>query len=68
MGMNMVMNRLRADGALRDDRTPEEAAEIAWALASPHHYEFLVIDRQWPPERFRAHLEDVIAAAVLRQA
>lgn len=65
MGMTMVMNRVRADGLLRDDLTPEEAAEIAWSLASPHHYEFLVVDRGWTPKRYRAHLENAISAIVL---
>lgn len=67
MGMTMVMNRLAADGLLRTDLSPEEAAEIAWSLASPHRYESLVVDRGWAPERYRAHLEDVITATTLRQ-
>lgn len=66
MGMTMVMNRLAADGALKDELSPEQAAEIAWALASPHHYEFLVIDRGWTPEQYRTHLEACIRSAVLR--
>lgn len=66
MGMTMVMNRLRADGVLKDDLSPETAAEMAWAIASPHHYEFLVIDRGWTAERYRAHLQAMVNAAVLR--
>lgn len=66
MGMTMVMNRLRADGLLRDGLAPEVAAEIAWAFTSPHQYEFLVVDRGWSIERYRAHLEAAITATVLR--
>jgi AcrR family transcriptional regulator len=65
MGMTMVMNRIGADGRLKDGLSPEEAAEVAWSIASPHHYEFLVIDRGWTPERYRAHLEEAITATVL---
>lgn len=68
MGMTMVMNRVHADGLLKPGLGPEEAAEIAWSIASPHHYEFLVVDRGWSPERYREHLEEVITAAVLEQA
>jgi AcrR family transcriptional regulator len=66
MGMTMVMNRLNADGLLKPGLGPEEAAEIAWSFASPHHYEFLVVDRGWTPEKYREHLEAAIAAMVLR--
>lgn len=66
MGMTMVMNRVNADGLLKPGLGAEEAAEIAWSIASPHHYEFLVIDRGWSPQRYRTHLEDIITAAVLR--
>lgn len=66
MGMTMVMNRLHADGRLKTGLTPEDAAEIAWALTSPHQYELLVIDRGWPPTAYRRHLGELITAAVLR--
>ena len=67
MGMTMVMNRLNADGLLKPGLGPEEAAEIAWSIASPHMYECLVIDRGWSLERYRSHLEAIITAAVLRK-
>ena len=64
-GMGLVFARLASDGALRDGITVEEAAEIAWALASPHQYEYLVIDRGWSIERYREHLKATIAARLL---
>ena len=67
MGMTMVMNRLNADGLLKPGLGPEEAAEIACSIASPHMYECLVIDRGWSLERYRTHLEAIITAAVLRK-
>lgn len=64
-GMGMVFARLASDGRLRTGIAVEEAAEIAWALTSPHQYEFLVIDRGWSIERYRAHLEATIVARLL---
>ena len=66
--MTMVMNRLKADGRLRDDLTAEKAAEIAWALMSPHHFELLVMDRGWSVQEYREHLERVIMGAILKPA
>ncbi len=65
-GMALVFARLASDGSLREGITVEEAAEIAWAIASPHQYEYLVIDRGWRIERYREHLEDTIAARLLK--
>jgi len=64
-GMGIVFARLASDGRLRRGTGPEEAAEIAWALTSPHQYEFLVIERGWSVERYRAHLEETISARLL---
>jgi len=67
-GMGIVFARLASDGRLRRGIGPEEAAEIAWALTSPHQYEFLVIERGWSVDRYRAHLEETISARLLTQA
>ena len=64
-GMGMVFARLATDGRLRPGIGVEEAAEIAWALTSPHQYEFLVIERGWSIDRYRAHLEETIRARLL---
>jgi len=64
-GMGMVFARLASDGRLRRGSTPEEAAEIAWALASPHQYEYLVIERGWTVERYRRHLEEAITSNLI---
>ena len=64
-GMGMVFARLASDGRLRPGIPVDEAAEVAWAIASPHQYEYLVIDRRWSIERYRAHLEATISARLL---
>jgi AcrR family transcriptional regulator len=64
-GMGIVFARLASDGRLRARIGAEEAAEIAWALTSPPQYEFLVIERGWSVERYRAHLEATIVARLI---
>ncbi|MHB8508624.1 MAG: TetR/AcrR family transcriptional regulator [Candidatus Dormibacteria bacterium] len=65
-GMGMVMARLAQDGALRDGVTADEAADVAASLVNPHHYEYLVMDHGWSPERYRKHLEETIQAVLLK--
>jgi hypothetical protein len=48
-----------------DVRGVEEAAEVAWAVASPHQYEYLVVERGWSSEKYRAHLEATITSRLL---
>ena len=67
-GMGIVFARLASDGRLLKGIGAEEAAEIAWALASPHHYEYLVVERGWSIERYREHLERTITSRLLKPA
>jgi len=64
-GMGIVFARLATDGRLAAGIGAEEAAEIAWALTSPPQYEFLVIERGWSVDRYRAHLEATIVSRLL---
>ncbi len=64
-GMGLVFGRLASDGRLRPGLPVDEAAEIAWAIASPHQYEYLVVDCGWSVERYRAHLEATTNARLL---
>jgi AcrR family transcriptional regulator len=65
-GMAMVFDRLMAEGAVRSGIAAAEAADIAWAITSPHQYEYLVIERGWSLKRYRAHLETTIADRLLK--
>lgn len=65
-GMRGVMERLASEGRLRAGVSVDEATDVAWAVASPHHYEYLVIAHGWDMVRYRAHLEQTIAARLLR--
>jgi len=65
VGMGRVFDRLAAEGLLRDGITAEQAADVAWAIASPHQYEYLVVERGWSIEDYRAHLESTITSRLL---
>lgn len=66
-GLRAVMERLGREGRLRTGVSVDDATDVAWATASPHHYEYLVVERNWDLERYRAHLERSIATEVLEQ-
>ena len=65
-GLGRIFDRLAAEGLLRPGVGSEAAADVAWAIASPHHYEYLVVDRGWSLKRYRAHLEDMLTTGLLR--
>ena len=60
-----AMGRLAAEGRLRAGVTVDEATDVAWAVASPHQYEYLVIAKGWDLARYRAHLERAIGSLLL---
>lgn len=66
-GMGAVFKKLAAEGRLRPGITEEVAADVAWAIASPHQYEYLVVERGWSLKRYRAHLGETIAARLLKR-
>lgn len=52
-GMKRLAQRLRDLGALRPGLSVEEARDILWTVNSHAVYELLVVQRGWPPERYR---------------
>ena len=64
-GLGVVFQKLATEGRLRQGVTAEEAADVAWAIASPHQYEYLVVERGWSLRRYRKHLEQTIASRLL---
>lgn len=65
VGMGRVFELLAAEGRLKPGISKEEGADVAWAIASPHHYEYLVVERGWNLRRYRKHLEETITARLL---
>lgn len=53
-------------GALRPGLGAAEAADVLFALGSPHVHQLLRRDRGWTTQRYRAWLEDTLDRTLLR--
>ncbi len=60
--IRQVMERLSEEGFLDEDWSVDEATDLAWALASVHIYEYLVVERGWTVEQLVARLKQVMRA------
>lgn len=56
---------LHAAGALRPELTARTAADVIYALASPHTHQLLRRHCRWPAEAYRAWLTDAVTQQVL---
>jgi AcrR family transcriptional regulator len=65
-GMTGFAADLRATGAVRDDLTHAEVADVLWLAMDTHNYDWLVLRRGWPVERYQQWYVDTVAAAILR--
>lgn len=61
-----LTKQLHSRNALRDDLTPVTAADILYALGSPHMHQLLRRHRGWTVERYRTWLETAIDRELLR--
>lgn len=59
---------LHQRGALRPGFDAAAAADIVYALASPHMHQLLCRHRGWPLERYRAWLQDALVRELLDPA
>jgi len=66
-GIKHDMERLQGMGALAEGWTADEAADFAWALLSLHTYEYLVVERGWPIDRFVERLQETLRQTLLNQ-
>jgi AcrR family transcriptional regulator len=64
--MTSNAGRLAEAGHLRDDVTVEYAGDVMWSYSSPELFELLVMERQWPVERYGRFIADAMIAALLR--
>lgn len=65
--LTTIPRRLAALGALRAGLTTEDAARTLWVLTSQEARQLLLAHGGWTVERYRAWLEDTLAAALLRR-
>jgi AcrR family transcriptional regulator len=59
---------LRERGALRSDLDADQATDIVWTLTSYDLYRALVIERNWPADRYRDWLAATLADSVLTRS
>ncbi|MBI4319771.1 MAG: hypothetical protein HY675_14880 [Chloroflexi bacterium] len=59
---------LGCDGLLAEGWDVEEAADFITALLSPRTYEYLIIERGWPTERFVGRLRQALGSIVRQRS
>jgi AcrR family transcriptional regulator len=64
-GLTRFTRLLEERGALRDDLTPERAADLIITLASFATYDSLVATRGWTPEQYEAWLAEALQSSLL---
>ena len=64
-GQGRFVGMLADRGALRADRSLDEARDVVWTLCSLAVYDQLVIDRGWGQDRYEAWLAEVLARELL---
>jgi AcrR family transcriptional regulator len=60
-----ITKRLREEGRLRDDSSPERAADLTFAMTTPTAYEELVRIRGWLLDVAADALADAVASAII---
>jgi AcrR family transcriptional regulator len=63
--MRRLARDLRRSGHLRADLTPDEAADLLYALGSPQTYRLFTVARAWAPAKYERWLRDSILRTVL---
>jgi AcrR family transcriptional regulator len=64
-GQRQIARALARRRALRRPLRERDAADIVHALVSPEVYGLLVVDRDWPPERYEAWLTETLVNQLL---
>jgi AcrR family transcriptional regulator len=64
-GMGRFAQHLADRGTLRPDLSVQEARDLLWTLNAHAVHDLLVVQRGWPPERYRDWLADTLARVLL---
>lgn len=64
-GMEAFIRYLAANGPLRADLTPAEAAETVWAISSAEVYSLLTVDRSWSSDQYEQWLAKTLTKLLL---
>jgi len=63
--MHLLIDDLRAAGALRDALDPQRAADTVWAVSSTEVYLLLTDTRGWSAKQYQAWLAETLKALLL---
>jgi AcrR family transcriptional regulator len=66
IGMTMLGRHLHETGQLRPGITVDETADLLWTYIAVEQYELLVLNREWPLDRYTTWLTDALVAALCR--
>ncbi|GAB2593330.1 TetR/AcrR family transcriptional regulator [Kribbella endophytica] len=64
-GMTMLATHLHGTGQLRAGLDVDEVRDLLWTYISVEVYELLVLDRDWPLDRYTAWLARTLVSALL---
>jgi AcrR family transcriptional regulator len=64
----LLVDSLARDDVLRIGLSAKEAADLMWFMAGPETYLHLVVEQQWPLDRYEPWLGQALAALLLRDA
>jgi AcrR family transcriptional regulator len=67
-GQGQIARSLARAGALRPNMRERDAADIIHVLMSPEVYRLLVVDKEWPPERYEPWLKGILIDQLLPRA
>jgi len=63
-GCRAIVSRLETEGSLRPGLDPAIAADLLWTMTSLRMWEDLVLEREWPPERYQRYVTEVLIGAL----
>jgi hypothetical protein len=64
-GIGRLVSRLAQEGNLRPDWTPEDAADLAYALLSSQVFDILVAERGWSVDDYATRIWQALASAIV---
>ena len=64
-GMRILAQALADRGALREELSTTEAADVLWLFNDPTVYQHLVLERHWTEERYQLWLTDALASLLI---
>ena len=63
--IEIFVQRLSANGSLREGLIEAQAAETVWTLSTPEVFQLLTVDRGWSREQYSQWLADALIRLLL---